>query len=52
MSQEADELTTAALSAANSPAAKMAGVSNALRLLVAWVLSIENRLEKMSNGNP
>lgn len=50
MSQEAESLIAAANTAANSPAAKMAGVSGALRLLASWVLSIESRLENLKSG--
>lgn len=50
MNQEAENLIAACNTASASPAARMAGISGALRLLVSWVLSIESRLEKLNHG--
>lgn len=50
MSPEAEALVKATNEAATKPAVMMAGIANALRLVGAWVLSIETRLEKLSNG--
>lgn len=50
MNPDADKLISACNDAASKPAVKMAGIAGALRLLVAWVLSIEMRLEKGNHG--
>lgn len=50
MSPEAETLVAACNTASASPAARMAGISGALRLLAAWVQSVESRLENLSHG--
>jgi len=54
MTDEAAQLQTACLQASNTPAAKMSGVSGALKLLASWLTTVEQRLEKLereSYGN-
>lgn len=37
--------------AGESPAAKFAGISGAIRLLLGWMIQIEKRLEALENGS-
>lgn len=51
MSIEAEKLIAAANEGTNKPAVMMSGLGPVLRLVVAWVRSVETRLEKMEGAN-